>query len=963
MPSLPRRLHRSLFLAALGLSPLVAPAVTPLNRIASIDGASRATIAHAVAGRTKASTDLGQAPADRRLEGVTLFFSRTAAQQAALDQLLVEQQTPGSPRFRHWLTPAQFGAQFGLSAVDLQKVTSWLTGQGLTVAYVAPSNTLVRVSGTVAQLQQAFGTSIHSVKSQGEQHIANVTDPVLPAAIAGVVSGIYGLNDFAPHSNARSRTVAPSFTSGVSGDRFLSPGDFQVIYNSKPLLASAINGTGASIAVVGRANLSLPEVAAFRTAAGLPAQVPTVIQASTAAPNGDGFDLEESQLDVEWAAASAPNAQIIYVTSDDVFGSLQYAITQRVAPILSISYGSCEPSNSASDLTSFSALFQVANAQGQTILSASGDSGATDCDFNTVAAADGLAVTFPASSPFVTAVGGTMFNDTDANWATSTSADQITSALGYIPETVWNEYSSIKSLAASGGGASLYFAKPAWQVAAGVPADSSRDVPDVALNAAANHVGYLYCIPVVAGDASATVPSCTNGFRNSAGTLSVVGGTSAGTPSFAGVLALIEQKLNATAGLGNINPTLYGQAGTAAFHDITTGNNSSPCTAGSPDCQSASSIGFSAAPGYDQATGLGSIDANVMANTWASTPAAGGTSTTGTAASYVTVTVPAGTQSCAVSSGSLTVSVQVAASAPVGTAPTGAVPTGAVQLLVDGGAVGTPVTLSGGLATLVVNTASLSSGGHSIAALYTGSSVYAASKSYLGAGLLPTVSNYGAAAPNTIIDVVSASSPDFALTPCLPAINVASGATSAPFTLSASSLNGFSGAVTFTVSTDSALAASYHFSGVSPVTVSAATAGTTDLTISAFTTSTTSTTSNAVHGSAIKRIPSSGTASLHRQHELLGAGAGTAALASVLFLVLPRRRRYVGLLVVILSAGAMCISGCGSGATPIDGGTGTGTTTTPTSPGVYVVNVTASGSNSAGQALVHTTYVTLTVTQ
>lgn len=956
MPSLPQRFSRPLSLAALCLSPLVALAVTPTNRITAIDTGSHGTVAHAVAGRTKSSTDLGQAPTDRRLDGVTLFFSRTAAQQAALDQLLVAQQTPGSAHFRQWLTPAQFGQQFGLSAADLGKVTSWLSSQGLTVSYVAPSSTLVRVGGTIAQLQQAFGTSIHSVSSRGELHIANVTDPVLPTAIASVVSGIAGLNDFQPHSHARTRTITPAFSSGQTGNRYLSPGDFQVIYDSKPLLASAINGTGASIAVMGIANLSLSDVASFRAASGLPAQVPTVIQASTAAPNGDGFDLEESQLDVEWAGASAPNAKIIYVTSDDVFGSLQYAITQRVAPILSISYGSCEPSNAASDATSYSALFQEANAQGQTVLASSGDSGATDCDNSSVTAADGLAVDFPASSPFVTAIGGTMFNDTDANWTaltpSTTTPDVVTSALGYIPEMVWNEYSSFGALAAGGGGASLYFAKPDWQVATGVPADSSRDVPDIALNAAANHVGYLYCIPIVPGDSSATLDSCTNGFRNSAGNLSVVGGTSAGTPSFAGVLALIEQKLNATTGLGNINPILYGQGGTAAFHDITTGNNSSPCAAGSPDCQTASSIGFSAAPGYDQASGLGSIDATVMANAWASTTATGGTSTTGTAASYVTVTVPAGTQSCALNSGSLTVSVQVAANDP-----TAAIPTGTVQLLVDGGAVGTPITLSSGLATLVVNTASLSSGGHSIAALYTGSSVYAASKSYLGATLLPA-----ATAPNTIVDVVSTTSPDFALTPCMPTVSVVSGATSTPLTLTATSANGFSGPVTFTVSTDSELSANYAFS-VSPATVSTTAAGTTALTFSAFTTATTSTTSGAVGASGMKRIPSRGTARLSRP-ELFGAGAGTAALASMLFLVLPRRRRYFGVLALILSAGAIGISGCGSGATPISGGTGgTGTTTTPTSPGVYVVNVTASGTNSVGQALVHTTYVTLTVTQ
>ncbi len=960
MLSLPRRIRRPLSVVALFLSSLAALAVTPPNRIATVDSNTRGTIAHSVAGRTKAAADAGQAPADRRLEGVTLFFSRTAAQQTALDQLMIDQQTHGSPLYHQWLTPAQFGARFGLSAADLAKVKSWLTAQGLTITDSPSSNSLITVSGTIAQLQQAFGTSIHSVTSNGEQHVANVTDPVLPAAIANVVSSVTGLNDFRPRSHAR--TQAPAFTSGQTGTHLLAPGDFQVIYNSKPLLSAAINGTGATIAVMGQTNLSLPEIASFRAAAGLPAQVPTVIVAGTTMPTTNGGDVEESQLDMEWAGASAPNATLIYVTSAvDTFHALQYAITrtptpmQPVFPILSLSYGSCEPGNAASDLTSYSALFQEANLQGQTILASAGDEGATDCDASptasSVTAADGLAVDFPASSPFVTGIGGTMFNDTDANWLSitpsATTADQVTSALGYIPETVWNEYSYFKSIAAGGGGASLYFAKPSWQVGTGVPADSSRDVPDISLHAALSNVGYIYCIPIVAGDPNATVDSCTNGFRDSLGNISRVGGTSAGTPSFAGILALVEQKLGETNGLGNINPILYGLGGTAAFHDITTGSNSSPCAHGSPDCQTATSIGYSAAPGYDLATGLGSIDATNLANTWSSAVAAGGSSTTGTAVSYVTVTVPSGAQSCGLTSGSLTVTVQVTANDP-----NGPVPTGAVQLLVDGGAVGTPVTLTGGAATLVLTTTGLSSGGHSVAALYTGSTVYAASKSYLGATLLPT-----ATAPNTIVDVVSSTSPDFSLTPCLPNVNVASGGTSAPLTLTATSFNGFSGPVTFTVSTDANLTANYSFT-VSPATVSTSTAGTTALTFSAFTS-----TSNTTSATAKKRIPSRGTASVSPRR-VFGVGAGTAALASVLFLILPRRRRYVGLLVLVLSAGALGIGGCGSGATPIDGGTGTGTgsgTTIPTDPGVYVVNVTASGANSAGQALVHTVYLTLTV--
>ena len=238
--------------------------------------------------------------------------------------------------------------------------------------------------------------------------------------------------------------------------------------------------------------------------------------------------------------------------------------------------------------------------------------------------------------------------------------------------------------------------------------------------------------------------------------------------------------------------------------------------------------------------------------------------------------------------------------------------------------------------------------------MYLGDPTFAPSKSYLAATVLPNT-----LAPTKIIDIVSSTVPDFALSPCLPAVSVASGGTSAPVTLTVSSFNGFSGPVTFTASTDSSLAAGFTFSA-SPVTVATSAPGTTTLSFSAYTSST-----SAVGGSGLVRLPSSGTASIKRTG-LMGTGVGAAALASVLFLTLPRRRRFLGLVAAILSVSAFGLSGCGSGATPINGGsggTGTGTTTTPTPAGTYLVNVTATGTNSTGQALVHTVILTLNVTQ
>ncbi len=331
-------------------------------------------------------------------------------------------------------------------------------------------------------------------------------------------------------------------------------------------------------------------------------------------PGTSTSDLPEAMLDVEWSGATAPNAKILYVNSNDVIGrSLVSAINNNLAPIISISYGDCEVNFGATFLTQLNQLLQQANAQGQTVVGPAGDSGATDCDFETYPAVDGLAVDFPGSSPFATSAGGSMFNEGSGTYWNSNSSSSVNnagSALSYIPEAAWNESSATNGLGAGGGGFSLYFTKPYWQVGSTVPQDFSRDVPDIALNAASNHDGTLYC---VAG-------SCVNGtFRASDGqSLSVVGGTSVATPEFAGVLALVEQKIGSK--IGNAGPHLYALANssfyTSVFNDITTGNNTSPCTAGTINCPAGGVLGYTATVGYDLATGWGSINAYNLANDW-----------------------------------------------------------------------------------------------------------------------------------------------------------------------------------------------------------------------------------------------------------------------------------------------------------------------------------------------------------
>ncbi|HUI44065.1 MAG TPA: S53 family peptidase, partial [Terriglobia bacterium] len=396
---------------------------------------------------------------------------------------------------------------------------------------------------------------------------------------------------------------------------------------------------------------------------------PTVVLvAGSRDPGTIKGDVGEADLDLELSGGVAPDASIIYVNSTDVFESLQYAVDQNLAPVMSISYGGCEQQFDPAGRSDLAATAMQANAQGITITAASGDSGAADCDSGSASspakiATQGLAVDVPASLPYVTGVGGTRFEDSAGNLWSSTNNSSNGSALSYIPEEAWNDSVQDGGLAATGGGASADYSKPGWQWGPGVPDDGARDVPDVALAASADHDGYLIC----------SQGSCVNGFRAADDTLMVVGGTSVGAPSFAGIVALIDQKKGAAQ--GNVNYVLYPLAAKSsdAFHDITINNNKVACQLGTTDCPNGVEIGYSAGPGYDQTTGLGSVDALNLANEWASvTPAPRGSEDFQLAPTPSSLSISAGTTSNASItltalnkfSGTVTLTCSVAATLP-----------------------------------------------------------------------------------------------------------------------------------------------------------------------------------------------------------------------------------------------------------------------------------------------------------
>jgi pseudomonalisin len=569
-------------------------AVWPADRASGYpDDRQRMVLRGNVHPLAQAAFDLGAAPGDRRMERMILLLRPDDRQQAALAALVQAQQDPQSPYYHRWLTPEEYEQRFGVSENDLRAVRSWLEGQGFQVEEGPAARSALIFSGTAAQVEAGFHTPIHRYAAHGETHYANAKDPEIPKALAEVVHGVVSLHDFqsAPsHANA-----APAFTNS-SGAHYLEPGDWVAIYDVAPLYGQGLDGTGQSIAVLGRADISLQDVRTFRSNAGLPANDPQIV-VNGPDPGGAGSgDALESTLDVEWSGAIATKAAVKFVTSasgasDGIALSAQYAVANKVAPIITLSYGQCEASLTSTGTAFWNSLWTQAAALGISVFVSSGDGGAAGCDSASAATAThGLGVNGLCSSPSSTCVGGTEFNDAGnpgLYWS-ATNGSNLASARSYIPEAAWNETGTLGGLWSSGGGASIAWGKPAWQSAPGVPADAKRDVPDVAL-AAAVHDGYLIQF---------------QGSRYS------VGGTSAATPSLASVMALVFQ--NAGSWQGNVDPVLYtlatrqmGAAGAAVFHDIVGGNNSVPGLAG-----------FNAGTGYDQVTGLGSVDATLLVDHW-----------------------------------------------------------------------------------------------------------------------------------------------------------------------------------------------------------------------------------------------------------------------------------------------------------------------------------------------------------
>ena len=597
-------LASAFLLASCGGNPRVATspanALLPVTNLANpIDESRMVTLRGNVHPLARAEFDQGVVDPATRLDRMLLVLNSSPAQQADLDDLVTAQQDPHSPLYHQWLTPAEFGARFGASDTDLARVTTWLALHGLTVDEIPGGRRLLVFSGSAAQVSDTFRTSLHIYRVNGTNHLANASDPQIPAALSGLVAGIVSLHDFRRTSEMRTQSPLsgqPDYSAGAT--HYLFPADFATIYDLNPLFTAGTNGAGSSLAIAARSNIKLSDVEAFRSMAGLIANDPTVTL-DGADPGLVDHDQDESTLDAEWSGAVAPAASVNLVvaattaTTDGVDLASAWIVNHAVAPIVSVSYGSCEQEMGATELVFYNSLWEQAASQGMSVFVASGDAGAAGCSTPTANSGSATAINGLCTSPYSTCVGGTEFNEGSSAvhyWSATNSAG-YSSALTYIPEEVWNESASNggTGLWASGGGISTLYSQPPWQanVDGAAAANGMRAVPDISL-AAADHDGY---------------------FVVENGSFWIASGTSAAAPSFAGIMALVAESQNG-APQGNVNPRLYALANSTddPFHPTPSGDNTVPGVAG-----------FTAAGStYNLATGLGSVDASLLVNKWSS---------------------------------------------------------------------------------------------------------------------------------------------------------------------------------------------------------------------------------------------------------------------------------------------------------------------------------------------------------
>jgi len=576
----------------------------------AVDDGERVILTGNTRPEAKVINDRGRASDGMMLNHMMLQLQRTPEQEQALRQFIKDIHDPASPFFHHWITASEFGDRYGVPSAGIAKVTGWLESHGFKVNLVYPNQMIIDFTGSAGQIRQSFHTEIHNLVVQGQAHIANMSDPQIPLALASTVAGVVSLNDFRPHPMFKRRA---NYTVG-SGTYPLVPADLATIYNFNPAFAAGYSGQGQTIVLIEDTDIySTADWNTFRSTFGLASAYPlgSLSQVHPGSPTnctdpGYNFNDIEAELDVEWASAAAPSAAIELASCSDTytnfggFLALQNLLNASGIPpaIVSISYGESESYLGASFNAYISSLYQQGATEGVSIFVSSGDEGAASSDADRAYAQSGIAVSGFTSTPYNVSVGGTDFADTyagtNANYWNSTNTANYGSARSYVPEIPWNDScgsvllgdylgtlptfgsaelcgrSYTTTASGSGGpsgcatgapdtpgavsGSCAGYPKPSWQSGlTGNPSDGVRDIPDVSLFSANGPWGhdYVFCL---------SDPNYGTNCAGAPSTWAGAGGTSFASPIMAAIQSLVNQATGSR--WGNPNPTYYALAAT-----------------------------------------------------------------------------------------------------------------------------------------------------------------------------------------------------------------------------------------------------------------------------------------------------------------------------------------------------------------------------------------------------------------
>ncbi|GAB2710402.1 S53 family peptidase [Kitasatospora kifunensis] len=525
--------------------PIIALAAVPAFA-ATPDAQSPTALRGDVVAAVSHSVRTGDVAANQR---ISVAVSLAQQDTAGLDTFLSQVADPSSPNYQHYLTVDQFAQRFGASPQTVAKVSAYLAAQGLQVGEVSANRLTIEASGTAAQVQKAFNTSLATYQDNkdGHSYYANTSEPSLPAEIAGVVSDVSGLNNYAKYTHFNTKSTAQATPDATpKAPAGLSPTSAKAAYNLTSTVNAGYNGKGVTVGLLEFSGFQQSDVAAYDKAFGLKVSAPTVVNAGGGTTDTSGQD--EVDLDIQVVQALAPGATIkVYEAPNSDAGetAIYSKLVSDNVPVISISWGTYEAGETPSNRVAVDADLKEAAAQGQSVYAASGDSGSDD------AGNGGTSVDFPAADPWVTGAGGTTLTQGSGG--------------AWKGETAWS---------GSGGGVSSFFNTPSYQKK--VNSGTYRSVPDVASDADPASGWAVY----------------------TGGAWAEYGGTSASAPNWAAFTAVYnsEAKAKGKPSFGFANSRIYTLAGSSsyksAFHDVTSGSNGA----------------YSAGAGYDKVTGWGSYN-------------------------------------------------------------------------------------------------------------------------------------------------------------------------------------------------------------------------------------------------------------------------------------------------------------------------------------------------------------------